>query len=234
MSIKQNTVEAANSVDRIAHVHFQKETLMKTFNQVEIYENLKEIVDPSHTCLVVWDVQNGLVNHIFNKDVFLNSLRTLTETLRGKMPIVYTLITPLPQTYQSGWNLSSMMKRFQITDPNKLPVFMAYGSPEREIPEAVKPQAGDILLDKSTPNIFLGTNFELMMKNRGIKSLIFTGIATEIGVEHSARDAAARGFYPVVVTDCVSSMNREAHERSLANLARITITAESKEILGSL
>ena len=70
-----------------------------------------------------------------------------------------------------------------------------------------------------------------MMKNRGIKSLIFTGIATEAGVEHSARDAAARGFYPVVVTDCVSSMNPESHERSLANLARLTVTASSKEIL---
>ena len=48
-----------------------------------------------------------------------------------------------------------------------------------------------------------------MMKNRGVKSLIFTGIATEMGVELSARDAAARGFYPVIATDCVSSMNKD-------------------------
>jgi nicotinamidase-related amidase len=207
---------------------------MKTFNQVEIFENLKEIVDPSHSCLVVWDVQNGLVNRIFNKDSFLGSLKPLVEGLRGKMPVVYTLITPLPQGYQSGWNLFSMMRMFQVSDPSKLPVFMAPGTADRGFPEAVKPQAGDIQLEKSTPNIFLGTNFELMMKNRGVKSLIFTGIATEMGVELSARDAAARGFYPVVVTDCVSSMNREAHERSLANLARLTVTADSKEILGCL
>ncbi len=38
---------------------------MKIFNQVVIYENLKEIIDPSHSCLVVWDVQDGLVNRIF-------------------------------------------------------------------------------------------------------------------------------------------------------------------------
>ena len=108
---------------------------------------------------------------------------------------------------------------------------MAPGSPEREVPDWVKPQPSDIQIEKATGNIFLGTNFELMMKNRGIKSLIFTGIATEAGVEHSARDAGARGFYPVVVADCVSSMNQESHERSLANLSRMAITASSKEIL---
>jgi nicotinamidase-related amidase len=204
---------------------------MKTFNGVDIYESLKEIVEPSRSCLVVWDVQQGLVNSIFNKDAFLASLKTLVEGLRGRMPVVYTLITPLPQAYQSGWSLLSMMRRFRIDDPAKLPVFMAKGSPEREIPEAVKPQPGDLQIEKATANIFLGTNFELMMKNRGVKSLIFTGIATEMGVELSARDAAARGFYPVIVTDCVSSMNKDSHDRSLANLARLTTLASSQEIL---
>jgi nicotinamidase-related amidase len=71
-----------------------------------------------------------------------------------------------------------------------------------------------------------------MMKNRGVQSLIFTGIATEMGAELSARDAAARGFYPIIV--CVSSMNLDSHDRSLANLARLTTLATSKEILACL
>jgi nicotinamidase-related amidase len=112
---------------------------MKTINGVDIYESLNEIVDPSHTCLVVWDVQLGLVNRIFNKDAFLTSLQPLLEGARGRMPIAYTLITPLPLAYQSGWGLLSMMRRFGVDDPAKLPAFMAPGSPEREIPEAVKP-----------------------------------------------------------------------------------------------
>jgi nicotinamidase-related amidase len=207
---------------------------MKTIHGVEIYENLKETVDPAHTSLVVWDVQVGLVNRIFNKNAFLGSLQPLLEGVRGRMPIVYTLITPLPLAYQSGWNLLSMMRRFGVDDPTKLPAFMAPGSPEREIPEAVKPQAGDLQIEKATANIFLGTNFELMMKNRGVKSLIFTGIATEMGVELSARDAAARGFYPVIATDCVSSMNQDSHDRSLANLAKLTTLTSFKEILACL
>ena len=207
---------------------------MKISHGVEIYENLKETVDPAHTCVVVWDVQVGLVNRIFNRDAFLSSLQSLPEGVRGRMPIVYTLITPLPLAYQSGWNLLSMMRRFGVDDPAKLAAFMAPGSPEREIPKAVQSQAGDLQIEKATANIFLGTNFELMMKNRSVKSLLFTGIATEMGVELSARDAAARGFYPVIATDCVSSMNRDSHDRSLANLARLTTLASAKEILACL
>jgi nicotinamidase-related amidase len=70
-----------------------------------------------------------------------------------------------------------------------------------------------------------------MMRNRGVTTLIFTGIATEFGVESSARDASNRGFYPVVVSDCVSSLDKEAHERSLKNLAKLLIVQKSVDIL---
>ena len=64
--------------------------------------------------------------------------------------------------------------------------------------------------------------------------MIFAGIATEYGVESSARDASNRGFYPVVVSDCVSSTDREAHERSLMNLEKLVIVKHSAEILKSV
>jgi hypothetical protein len=41
---------------------------MKNANGVLVYENVREMVEPQHSCLVVWDVQNGLVDRIFNKD----------------------------------------------------------------------------------------------------------------------------------------------------------------------
>ncbi len=207
---------------------------MKNFNGVEIYENLGEIVHPGHSCLVVWDVQNGLVDRIFNKESFMERLKKLVETLRGKMPALYTLITPPPPGFQSSWALYSMMKRYRVDDPSKLPVFMAPGSKEREVPSSVAPRPGDLTLEKPTANIFLGTNFENLMRNRGVTTLLFTGIATEMGVEASARDAAARGFYPVVVSDCVSSADKDAHERSLLNMSKMFIVEESAAILKTL
>lgn len=207
---------------------------MKTANGVIVYENLREIVEPKHSCLIVWDVQNGLVDRIFNKEEFIATLKNCIDKLRKKMPVAYTLITPLPKGFVSSWNYYSMMRRFNVDDINKLPPFMAIGSKEREIPEIIKPQSTDIILEKHTASIFIGTHFEYMMRNRGITTLIFTGIATEFGIESSARDASNRGFYPVVVSDCVSSSDKEAHERSLRNLTKLLIVEKSRDILQNM
>ena len=204
---------------------------MQKINGMTLYENIREIVEPQHSCLIVWDVQNGLVDRIFNKEELLTNLKNLIEKLRNRMPVVYTLITPLPKGFDSSWRYYSMMRRFNVNDISKLPPFMAIGSKERDVPEVVQPQPTDIVLDKSTASIFIGTDFEYMMRNRGITTLIFTGIATEIGIESSARDASNRGFYPVIVSDCVSSADREAHERSLENMAKLLIVEKSVNIV---
>ncbi len=204
---------------------------MKNAYGVPVYENVREMVEPQHSCLVVWDVQNGLVDRIFNKDEFIVNLKNFVERLRKTMPVVYTMITPLPKGFDSSWRYYSMMTRFNVDDVSKLPSSMAIGSREREIPEAVKPQSADIVIEKHTPSIFIGTNFENMMRNHNITTLIFTGISTEIGIESSARDASNRGFYPVIVSDCVSSSDKAAHERSLENLAKILIVEKSANIV---
>ncbi|MGO9016456.1 MAG: isochorismatase family protein [Dissulfurispiraceae bacterium] len=51
---------------------------------------------------------------------------------------------------------------------------------------------------------------------------------------YPSRDASNRGFYPVVVSDCVSSSDKEAHERSLKNLEKLAIVKQAAEILKSL
>jgi hypothetical protein len=48
---------------------------MKNVNGINVFESFREIVDPAHTCVVVWDVQNGLVDRIFNKDEFMAALK---------------------------------------------------------------------------------------------------------------------------------------------------------------
>ena len=121
-----------------------------------------------------------------------------------------------------------MMRFFNVKNLSQTSSFMAAGSKEREVPQSISPQSVDIVIEKSAASIFIGTNFEYLMHNRGITTLIFAGIATEIGVESSARDASNRGFFPVVVSDCVSSMNQEAHERSLLNLNKIVIVETAR------
>ena len=202
---------------------------MKTLGKLAILENLKEIVNPEHTALVLWDCQNALVNNIFNREEYLANLKALLAAARRqKIPVVYTKITPLPAGYQSGWSIYQAMKRFNVDDPSKIPVFMKPGSPEAEISAAVAPVEGEVVLNKHTANIFFGTNFEQLMRFRGIQTILFTGIATEYGVEHSAREAAIRGFYTVVVSDCVSSSDKTAHEMALKIMPRMCLVAPRK------
>lgn len=198
-----------------------------------IYRELHEIAAPEHTALVVWDVQNALVNAIFNKEEFLANMRSLIEAARkNEIPVVYTKITPLPIQYESPWRLYMSMKRFGVDEPDKLPPFMKPGIPESEIHADVGPMQNDIVLNKHTASIFIGTQFEYIMRNRGIETLLFTGISTEIGIDSSARDAANRGFYTIVVEDCVSSPDKEMHESALKIMKRICLVKNSRDIVG--
>ena len=198
----------------------------------EILTAFRDIVDPVHTALVVWDVQNMLVDRSFNQETFLNNTKRLIDKARGhQMPIIYTKITPLPREYESPFRTFMTMKRFGVDDPDKLPQFMVPGSPEAEIHKDIFPHDGDIVLDKHTPSIFIGTHFESMMHNYGIKTILYTGISTEIGIASSARDSASRGFYTVVVGDCVSSSDQEAHEMTLKILERVCILSQSEALI---
>lgn len=199
-----------------------------------IPQSLADIVDPAHSCLVVWDVQRALTARIFDQAEYLGRLAPLISALRARMPVAYTRITPLPAAYQGAWNLYNQMRRQGVDHPSKLKPFMVPGSQDHEFPAEIAPQPGDLVLDKTSPNLFLGTRFETLMRHRGIGTLLFAGIATEFGVETSARDAGARGFFPVVLRDAVSSMDREAHERALLALSRQAVVASGAEVLAAL
>ena len=95
----------------------------------------------------------------------------------------------------------------------------------------IEPEGNDIVIPKNTASIFVGTNFELLLRNAGITAIVFTGIATEYGVESSARDASNRGFFPVIISDAVSSFDKEGHARSLENLKNMMIVLTSDEII---
>ncbi|MEM0159840.1 MAG: isochorismatase family cysteine hydrolase [Candidatus Micrarchaeaceae archaeon] len=184
-----------------------------------IYSSLEDVVDPSHTALIVWDVQNMLVDRIFNKEEFMSNLNRLISAARSAdTPIFYTKITPLPERFESKARLASMRN------------WGSMGNDKSMFELAVQPTGNEVVLNKNTASIFVGTNFELMARNAGIETLVFTGIATEIGVESSARDALNRGFYAVVAKDAVSSGDKEAHERSLANMQKLLLLASSKDI----
>jgi nicotinamidase-related amidase len=210
----------------------RREMMQSVKGRREVLTELKDIVAPAHTALVVWDVQNALFDRIFNREAFLKNTKRLIETARTRqIPIVYSRITPLPREYESPFRTYMFMKRLGVDDPEKLPQFMTPGTREAEIQEEIAPRGGDFVFDKHTTSIFIGTHFERMMRQRGVKAVLFAGISSEIGIASSARDSANRGFYTVVVGDCVSSQDRVAHDMTLKILERLCIVSESEAII---
>ncbi len=196
------------------------------------YSSLKDIVDPEHSALVVWDCMNGLVKTIFNREEFLRNLKSFIGAARKNgVPVVYTRIVPLPKGYESAWRTFNLMQRYGVDSPEKLPKLLEPGSPDAELNAEIAPLGDEVVIPKSTTSIFIGTNFENLMRNRGITTILFTGIATEIGVDSSARDSSNRGFYTVVVQDCVSSHDQEMHAATLKALKSVSLVRPAKDIL---
>lgn len=199
---------------------------MDSSGKPSIYLSLKEIVDPVHTALVVWDTQEGLVDSIFNRKQFLANLKSFIAAARkNHIPVLYTKITFPPDGYESPWRTFMLMKRYGIDTIEKIPKFLT-----SEIQAEIGPVGDEPVIAKPTPSIFIGTNFEYMMRNRGIDTVLFTGIATEIGIDSSARDCSNRGFYTIVVQDCVSSSDKEMHESALKALKTICLVTPAADI----
>lgn len=188
---------------------------------MEIDSELKEILNPAKTALLVWDVQNMLVRSIFNPETFLTNSNSLISRARElKVPVIFSKITPLPEKFESASRKYFFRKRLSSLNLTSDGLDLT-----------IEPTGSDIVMPKNTASIFIGTHFEQMMRNAGITTILILGIATEIGVESSGRDASNRGFFPVIITDAVSSYNEEAHYRSLENLKNMMILLKTEELM---
>ena len=85
------------------------------------------------------------------------------------------------------------------------------------IPELDR-QPGDLLILKRQWGAFYGTDLDLQLRRRGLTTLILCGIATEFGVESTARDAYELGYEQVLVADAMTGLNAESHTVALKNI----------------
>jgi nicotinamidase-related amidase len=195
---------------------------MQNIGDKIIYNTIEEILNPSHTALVVWDVQNMFVNRIFNKEEFISNVSLVIELARNaSIPIFFTCHQMLPIRFESPAKIYFWGKLG--FDRMKQPT-------EEDVSLAIKPSQSEIVIDKHTASIFMDTSFEYMLRNSGTITVVFTGIATEFGIESSARDAFNRGLYSVVVSNSVSSVNEDGHNRSLENMKNLITIISSKEL----
>jgi len=70
--------------------------------------------------------------------------------------------------------------------------------------EDLKPQEGDVVVRKQRFSGFAGTNLDMILKTYNIKYLVFIGIASNICVESTIRDAFSLDYFPILISDAVS------------------------------
>ena len=93
----------------------------------------------------------------------------------------------------------------RIGDPGPMGRILVRGERGHDIVPELYPQAGEVVVDKPGKGAFCATDLDLILHNRGIRSLIVCGVTTEVCVNTTVREANDRGYECVVLSDCVGS-----------------------------
>ena len=82
----------------------------------------------------------------------------------------------------------------------------------------LKVEKGDILLDKDRYSAFFGTPLDLILKDRGVKTVMITGLASNVCCESTAREGFFLGYRVMFVDDLNVTLNDEMHRWAVENI----------------
>jgi biuret amidohydrolase len=126
----------------------------------------------------------------------------------------------------------------RIGAPGPMGRILVRGEPGHDIIAELAPQAGEPVIDKPGKGAFYQTDLDLMLRNRGIETLLVGGVTTEVCVNTTVREANDRGFRCIVLGDCCASYFPEFHAAGLAMIKAqggiFGSVATSQALLGAL
>ena len=96
--------------------------------------------------------------------------------------------------------------------------------------DEVAPQGEELVITKHRVGSFHGTALELTLRNMGVTHVFLAGVATDMVVESTAREAHDHDFAVSVVADCCIAANEEDQQRSLENMQKLATILDSDEI----
>ena len=198
---------------------------------VEPLRGLPQKASPRHTALIVIDMQNdfiadeGLIAKegldVTPAQQLAERLPALIETAR-KAGVLVVFVRNVYSTdgnfyLSDAWLEQAARKRGGSY--TRVPV-CAPGSWQGDFYGAVRPLPSEPIITKHRFSAFHNTDLDTVLRANGIRTVVMTGVVTNVCVETTAREAFIRDYYVVMVDDGTAAFDRRDHEMTLHNIDR--------------
>lgn len=216
---------------------------MITVEGKAVYTELEELVDPSHTALVLIDMQGDFVEKdgLFGRlgvdlsmyDKSRPRLQSLLEAAReAGVLVIHVQNTALPNRLSdSPSQIRLNLRMHEGARSGGEPLrYTVPGTPGHAFVADLAPQGDEPVVRKYRSSAFWGTNLDLLLRSNSIETVIATGCTTEGCVESTARDAMFSSYYVVVAEDCVGSDDLAQHEAAMLLMRHRFDIATSEDI----
>jgi NAD(P)-dependent dehydrogenase (short-subunit alcohol dehydrogenase family)/nicotinamidase-related amidase len=190
-----------------------------------------DAVDPRTTALVLVDLQKGILGFPLQPNssaAVLSAGAQLARRFRAAGATV--VLTRVTWSADFADALQQPVDR-PLPGPTQLPVEWA------EFPQELEHSSRDLVVTKRQWGAFHGTELDLQLRRRGIRTLVLGGVATNMGVESTARQAWEHGYGVIFAADAITSINAQLHGFALEGIfpiiGRVRRTAEILEAVKS-
>ena len=92
------------------------------------------------------------------------------------------------------------------------------GSWDAQVLAEIAPEEDEIILPKTSSNVFISTNIHFVLGNLGVKQLIVAGLLTDQCVSSAVRDGCDLGYLVTLVPDACATYSEERHEKSIEHI----------------
>jgi biuret amidohydrolase len=193
---------------------------MKQAFSVQIPRTLEDVCTRERLALLVYDMQVGIVSQLKDGAAVTAKVgQVLAAARAAQVRTFFTRHLSLPKELMGAFQYRMAMAWQRVDDPAEVKPWFLRDSPGFAIVPELAPLPSEAIFDKLAMSAFEGTPLNFALRDCGISAVAIAGIATEIGIEPTARHAADLGIIPVIVVDACGAGHADAATRALEGLA---------------